>query len=313
MSDATTNEISSSEGRYRIGTAASLTGISTHALRVWERRYRTITPDRTPGGDRLYSDQDVDRLRLIKQLLECGHSISELADLNNDALSRLISRHVDTLPATPQPDPGLLDVREAFMEALSTLELETAERVLARAAVSLNPRSLIFDIIVPILAEIGQQWERGELRIAHEHAASVILRNLLGALMRTLSADDDAPNLVVTAPANEVHEFGALLSAMIAVSSGWRVTYLGPNLPAEEIAHVVQVRCAPAAVLSLVLRDEPSRKSELRKLGKLVSADIELIVGGPAADEAAAWLPRAHRVASLNELEGLLKTKREKF
>ncbi|MCB0222012.1 MAG: MerR family transcriptional regulator [Chrysiogenetes bacterium] len=316
MSSPTHSEMSEPpEGRYRIGAVASLTGISAHALRVWERRYQTVCPARTPGGDRLYSERDVARLQLIKRLLERGHTISELAALEKAELLALLERHAAPARTTdaPEPRPGLLDVRQAFMEALATMEFEKAERVLSRAAVSLDPRSLVFDIVVPILHEVGDRWERGELRIAHEHAASVILRNLLGALIRTFSSDEKAPGIVVSAPAEEVHEFGALLAAMIAVSHGWRVTYLGPNLPAAEIAHVVEVRGAQFLLLSLVLSGEPSREAELRRLNELLAPETRIIVGGHAAGEASAWLPRARQISSLEGLERFLKQQQDQI
>ena len=310
MTRPTHNEMSDSlQGRYRIGAVANLTGISAHALRVWERRYQTVQPARTSGGDRLYSEHDVERLHLIKRLLERGHSISELAPLSQSSLLELLEKYATARQTTESEEaqPGLLDVRDAFLSALGTMELEKAERLLSRAAVSLDPRSLIFDIIVPILHEVGDRWERGELRIAHEHAASVILRNLLGALIRTYSSNENAPGIVVTAPSREIHEFGALLAAMIAASRGWRVTYLGPNLPAEEIAHVVKVRGARLLLLSLILEGEASREAELRALAVALPPEVDIVAGGRAAGEAGAWLPRARQISSLEGLDRFLK------
>src|SRR6478752_7800263 len=78
-----------SEARYRIGTLARLTGVTTHAIRIWERRYAALSPSRTPGGARLYTDADVQRLRQIKKLLEHGHTISGVAKLDTATLARL--------------------------------------------------------------------------------------------------------------------------------------------------------------------------------------------------------------------------------
>ena len=297
-----------SSPRYRIGAVAAMTGVSVHALRAWERRYHTVAPERTPGGDRLYSDAEVARLHLIKQLLEYGHAISELAQRSADELAALLARHGARIQAPTQP--GFEEIRTAFFEALRTMDFEHAERLLSRAAVSLDPGELIFDVVAPLLQEVGSLWERGELRIAHEHAASAILRNLLGALLRTQPIDPGAPAVVIAAPAHELHEFGALLACMIAVSCGWRVTYLGPNLPAAEIAHVVDVRGARLLLLSLVLRGEESREVELRALDKLVPARVRILVGGHASEEAAVWLPRARRIEDLRALEAFLKDSR---
>lgn len=298
---------STKSGRYRIGTVVSLTGISAHALRVWERRYKALQPLRTPGGDRLYCDEDIERLRLIKQLLERGHAIREVANLPVSELEELLGKHSVNTPQPAEEGAVTSEIQRPFFEALQTFELEEATRLLSRAAVALDPRTLIFDFAAPTIQEIGDRWERGELRIAHEHAASALFRNLLGALIRTYSPDSDAPEAVIATPANELHEFGALLVAMLAVSRGWRVTYLGPNLPAEEIAHVVEARKANLLLLSLVLREDPIRQEELRNLDKLVPTDVTIAAGGRAADEARRWLPRARQIGSLRDLDTFLQ------
>lgn len=298
---------STTNARYRIGTVATLTGISTHALRAWERRYHGLQPVRTPGGDRLYNDQDIERLRLIKQLLEYGHAISEVANLPAGELETLLGKHPERTPPPVAPDSAAADIQESFFEALRIFDLEQAARILSRAAVALDPRTLIFEVAAPMIQEVGDRWESGDLRIAHEHAASSLFRNLLGALIRTYSPDSDAPDAVIATPANELHEFGALLVAMLAVSRGWRVTYLGPNLPAEEIAHVVEVRKAQLLLLSLVLRDEPARGAELKLLDRIVPTSVTIVAGGRAAEEARQWLPRAERIGTLRELDRFLQ------
>lgn len=300
-----------SAGRYRIGAVSTLTGVSPHALRVWERRYQSVTPQRTPGGDRLYSESDIERLRLIKQLIERGHSIGQIANLDAGELTDLIEKHAAP-PAPPAATPAseVLEVQEVFLQALGDLDLERAERLLSRAAVALDPDSLIFDVLTPLLQQIGERWEAGQLRIAHEHAASAMLRNLLGALIRTYSVDSDAPVAVIASPSNELHEFGALLAAMIAVTSGWRVAYLGPNLPAEEIAFVVDARKARLLLLSLVLRDQIERENELRRLDELIPLKTPIVAGGHAAEEAREFLPRARRITDLREFGRYLRQHR---
>ena len=274
---------------------------------MWERRYHGLQPVRTPGGDRLYSDEDIERLRRIKKLLECGYAISEVANLSANELELLLGKHAKSAPEPSESDAVTTDVQEAFFYALESFDLEKATLLLSRAAIALDPRTLIFEIVAPIIQEVGNRWENGTLRIAHEHAASSLFRNLLGALIRTYSADSNAPDAVIATPANELHEFGALLTAMLAASRGWRVTYLGPNLPADEIAHVVRIRNARLLLLSLVLRDERARKAELQALDNLIPTNVTILAGGRAAGEAREWIPRAERIETLRELDRFLQ------
>jgi MerR family transcriptional regulator, light-induced transcriptional regulator len=304
------------DARYQIGAVARVTGLSTHTLRVWERRYGVVTPARTPGGSRVYSDADVNKLRLLKRLTGEGHSIGRIAHLSINELRDMIG---DERPgrgageaAMPAPGAEMAhDVAEVtrhrFREALDALDLTAAERLLLYAAGFLDPRALLLDVVVPIMDEIGRRWQSGELRIAHEHAASALLRNLLGALMRTQSPQMGAATAVATTLSGELHEFGALMAALMAAAQGWKVVYLGPNLPAGEILHVLEQ--SDAAVLLISIVDDRNHDAE-RELGQLMRglpADVALIVGGRGAHRYAHLLgERATVTGDLIALERLL-------
>ncbi len=286
-------------GRYHIGMVSRLTGLSQHTLRVWERRYGVVDPQRTAGGNRVYSDAEVVRLRLLRQLTAAGHSIGQIAGLSTAALQQL-----------PARDPGAgellpLDFKARFLAALERMDLETAEAILSRAASSFGPRELVLEVLAPIASEIGERWQCGALRIAHEHAASALLRNLLGALMRSHKAAPGAHLALATTPAGELHELGALMAALLAVAHGWRVIYLGPNLPASEILHVADKSGARAVLLSVV-SDEASFGAELAAVAEALPANTSLIIGGSGASRAAPIDERVIVAERLIELEPLL-------
>jgi DNA-binding transcriptional MerR regulator len=305
---------SHADAKYQIGAVARVTGLSTHTLRVWERRYGVVTPARTPGGSRVYSDADVTRLRLLKKLTDEGHSIGRIAHLSDKDLRAMIEdvgRGADEMSGT-SPDAAMAHdmagtTRRKFREALDALDITAAERVLLYAAGFLEPRALLLDVVVPILAEVGQRWARGELRIAHEHAASALLRNLLGTLMRTQPPQSGAATAVATTLSGELHELGALMASLMAVMHGWKVVYLGPNLPAGEILHVLEQ--SDAAVLLLSMVDDRNHEAE-RELGQLMRglpAGIDVIVGGRSAHRYADLLgERATVAGDLLALESLL-------
>lgn len=224
--------------RHRIGAVARLTGISTHALRVWERRYGTVKPGRSGGGDRLYSDGDVQRLRLIKRLLGLGHGIGDVAALPEEELEKLLSLH-DQGESEAEAEPGRQLV-ERYLEHIERLDLASAEQTLAGAALALPRRELIDLVLVPLLREVGSRWQAGELHVAQEHAASAMVRSQLGAMLRLFAPEVGAPSAVATTPAGELHELGALMAAVVAAMSGWRSVYLGPNLPVSEVVHAAK-------------------------------------------------------------------------
>jgi DNA-binding transcriptional MerR regulator/methylmalonyl-CoA mutase cobalamin-binding subunit len=304
------------DARYQIGTVARVTGLSTHTIRVWERRYGVVTPARTPAGSRVYSEADVVKLRLLKRLTGEGHSIGRIAHLSVDDLRGMIGdeRVGRVAEETAMPAPGLEaahDVaevtRQRFHEALDALDLTAAERLLLYAAGFLEPRVFLLDVVVPIIDEIGQRWQRGELRIAHEHAGSALLRNLLGALMRTQPPQMGAATAVATTLSGELHELGALMAALMAVAHGWKVVYLGPNLPASEILHVLEQSDAALLLLSMVDDRNPDAARELGQLMRGLPVDVELVVGGRSARRYAELLGgRAQVTADLIALEGLL-------
>jgi DNA-binding transcriptional MerR regulator len=307
------------DARYQIGAVARVTGLSTHTLRVWERRYGVVTPARTPAGSRVYSDADVTKLRLLKRLTDEGHSIGRIAHLSVDELRGMLgderpgrAAEEPALPALPAPGfemaHNVVEVtRHRFREALDALDLTTAERLLLYAAGFLEPRAFLLDVVVPILDEIGRRWHSGELRIAHEHAGSALLRNLLGALMRTQSPQMSAATAVATTLSGELHEFGALMAALMAVAHGWKVVYLGPSLPAGEILHVLEQSDAAVLLLSMVGERNPDAERELGQLMRGLPADTELIVGGRGAHRYADLLgARATVTSDLLALERLL-------
>ncbi|MCK6536243.1 MAG: MerR family transcriptional regulator [Polyangiaceae bacterium] len=293
--------------RHRIGAVARLTGISTHALRVWERRYGTLKPERSGGGDRLYTDGDVQRLRLIKRLLGLGHGIGDVARLPAPELEKLVALHHEP-EEEPPFEPGLQLVQR-YVGHIERLDLAAAEQTLAGAALALPRRELIDRVLVPILHEIGSRWQGGELHVAHEHAASAMVRSQLGAMLRLFAPDASSPTAVASTPAGEHHELGALMAAVVAAMSGWRCVYLGPNLPASEVARAVKSSAADAVLLSAVCLPAEATAPYVAELDSALPAHTTLVLGGHSAQSITA-LPRGVvRVADLAELESWLSAR----
>ena len=284
------------------------TGLSADVLRAWERRYRAIQPDRTQGGQRLYSDADVERLVLLQRATAAGHSIGEIARLDRPALETLLDR------AGRSPSPRLVPPADAFlrdaMVAAEGLDSGALEAALKRAALSVGTESFVDDLLPRFLRTVGDRWHRGSITPAHEHLATQAARRVLGWVTEAFDAPADAPRIVIATPASEYHELGAMLVAAAAAGEGWRVLYLGANLPAGDIiSAATQVR-ATAVALSLVYADSELALRELREIANGLPADTLIFVGGMAA----ARLERSlgdSRIRVLTDINGLRLALRE--
>jgi methanogenic corrinoid protein MtbC1 len=260
---------------------SKMTGLSTHSLRMWEKRYAAVLPKRTEAGGRLYTDADVERLRLLHKLVESGHSIGGIAKLPDVDL-----RHMAASFPPPPSQPALQhlpELRTRVMNAIEHLRIQEAEQMLSRAALSTEPSEFLKTLVAPILVEIGERWQRGELRIAHEHACSTVMRGLLFSLMRLYPANDSGHRAVIATPAKEDHELGALMVAMLAAMHGWSVLYLGPDLPAEEIAYAVTDTSADLLMLSITNLKPKDSQRQIAAIEQAIPERVKLLIGGRAA------------------------------
>lgn len=299
---------------YRMGAVARMTGLSPHTIRVWERRYGALEPSRSPGGDRLYTDSEVRRLRLLQELKSIGHAIGTVARLPTGELERILTTSrvapqpaAPALPATQDAAMPALDAARArFLDAITVLDTQSADRILAQLVGALELHQLIHGFLVPLFEEIGDAWAQGRLDAAREHAASAILRNQLAMLLRLFPGPPGSRCVVVGTPRGEWHEFGALLVALVAGSHGWRVVYLGANLPAGEIATAARQVQPDKVLLSWVCAEPEDTLSELARLRQQLPASVTLLVGGRQAQIPEQLPPGIIRVSDLSHLEHLL-------
>jgi methanogenic corrinoid protein MtbC1 len=276
--------------RHPIQVVSRRTGISTDVLRAWERRYGAVTPWRSDSQRRLYSDQDIDRLTLLRRATEAGHSIGQLATLADTDLLRIVAEDLTatisrTTPEEKPEAPTSVDdtVRDA-LEAARRLDPRGLLTVLQRASLLLSPGDLVERVCVPLMRTLGDLWHRGELGIAHEHMATAVVRGLLSDLALLPDVSGTGPTLVVATPRGQQHELGALVVAATATATGWKVTYLGTDVPATDVAEAVRRTEAGAVALSITLPDRNGDLvEELRSLREQISNDTVLIVGGMAA------------------------------
>jgi len=270
--------------RHPIGVVVERTGLSQDVVRVWERRYGAVTPARGPGGHRLYSDADIARLRLLQAVTRAGRSIGQVASLSPLELERLAAEDASEAAASiATPDDSAEHVDQAFALVLA-LDGPGVEGLLRRSLTRGGLRSFVDRTALPLLRRIGDGWHRGEVTIAQEHLASGIIQDILLETMRGTGVPADAARLVVATPAGERHSIGAAITGALAAADGWRVIYLGADLPADEIAAAAaSVNAAFVAVSMVHTPDRPRLLRELRTLREQVPAGVEVIAGGSGA------------------------------
>ena len=304
--------------KHPIKVVVRRTGLSAHVIRVWEKRYQAVEPARTETNRRLYSDEDIARLQWLQQAVQAGHSIGRITHLSTPELVKLVSAEQMIAPLAQKPtdgtdsDPGEFLARA--LAAVRELDAVALEEQLVRASIALSQRHLLEDVVQPLMERIGQMWHEGTLRIADEHLASAVVRSFIGNLRASFQVSATAPHIVATTPAGQLHEMGALLASVVATSEGWNSTFLGPNLPAEEIAGAVAQKGAKAVLLSIVYpSDDPYLGGELVKLHRLLGDDIALLAGGRAAQQYRPFLAQAGAVtlANLSDLRDSLNSLRQ--
>lgn len=276
--------------RHPIGVVSQRTGLPAHTLRAWERRYGVVEPSRSDGGHRLYSDADVEHLRLLHRLTLRGRQIGQIVDLSREELRDLLEEDRRAEAAAPAPERGTAADEEveallsAAYDAVERLGAEQLDAVLRRGALLLSTPRFLDDLLLPLLVRIGNAWADQELRPAHEHLASAVAARVGGWLMKAFEPTGTAPSLVVATPTGHRHELGALSAAVTAASAGWRVRYLGPDLPAGDVALAARRTGARAVALSLVYPGGDAEVEEgLRRLRGELPDGLPLLVGGSAA------------------------------
>jgi len=275
---------------FQIGLVSLQTGLSTHVIRAWERRYKAVEPRRSAAGRRLFSKADIDRLVLLKQAVDRGHNISTIAGLDREALVALVpppAGPAGALPVEPASPSG--DAREtiaACLEAIGRLDGHAVYRRLNQAAMTAGRRAWLETVVVPLMEAVGKQWSDGSGRILNGHfAAGIVHAQLIGMLAQAADHRPEAPCLLIAAPAGQCCYLGALAVALLAQDHGWRPIFIGSDLPAEEIAAAHAILAPQMIALSITCRISADfMQAELRRLLDLLADQCPLIIGGRASD-----------------------------
>ncbi len=258
--------------RLSIGAVAKLTGLTEFTLRAWERRHNVTHPHRSPTGRRLYSEKDVERLQLIRNLIDQGHTIRDLAALEVSKLKALTLATAKTNTKVPRADA--LDELES---SLRQMDLSNFSELLKSSQMKLDTRSFLLELVAPFMRRLGTLVFEGDLDIFHEHAASAIVRNILtGLLFSTENSTrfkDSAP-IVFSTPEDDHHEFGILIASILCVLNRKRVFYLGPNMPALSLVKAGEATGSTHYVTGI---SAPMHALSTKQLSKYITELVNLL------------------------------------
>jgi MerR family transcriptional regulator, light-induced transcriptional regulator len=265
----------------RIGELSRRTGVSAELLRAWERRYGLPRPTRSAGGLRLYASADVERVRLMQHHLAEGLAAAEAAA----AASRAVLGEA-------APVLSWAELREELADALARFDEPRAQAILDRLLAVTTLETLLSDVVLPYLREVGERWARGDASVAQEHFATAVLRGRLLGLARGWGVGI-GPAAVLACLPGEHHDLGLITFGLALRGRGWRIVYLGPDTPIDTVEDACRRLEPDLVVLSAVTRERVRPVvGQLRGL----AARRRLALGGAAA---ASGLPKSDGVLLL--------------
>ena len=279
---------------YRIKRVAHLTGINPATLRAWERRYNLIAPGRTDSGYRLYSDDDVAMLSRIKQLTDEGLTIGE-------AIAR-----VRRASAPVAGNANAAEVGEAARQLRDSLLRFDRHGALAAydRLGTLSPERRAEEVLLPIMHDIGELWADGRAVVAQEHFASGFVREKLAEMIAVLDTGvAPGPEGVCAGSPGDQHELGLMACAVKLAAAGWKVLYLGSDVPLEDIRRVLADRRPAMLVSSVVIRRDVAELQALaERLRGMAPRETAVVMGGAGIPAEAAPVPGVRYVRCVGEI-----------
>jgi DNA-binding transcriptional MerR regulator len=258
------------ESHLRIGELSRRSGVSPELLRAWERRYGLLRPKRSSGGLRLYSSEDLGRVRLMREHMTQGLAAREAAAL-------AARETVADRAGAPAFDAS--SARAELGRATETFDEPRAQAVIDALLAVASLDAFLSEVVVPYLHDLGERWEREKVSVAHEHFASNLLRGRLLGLARGWGRGTGRRALLACPP-SERHDLGLIAFGLALRERGWRIDYLGADTPTESIAEAARTIDPALLVLSAV---NPDRFSPLAPLLADLAKRHRVAVAGAGA------------------------------
>jgi MerR family transcriptional regulator, light-induced transcriptional regulator len=260
----------SEQGVLRIGELSRRVGVSPELLRAWERRYGLLRPTRSQGGFRLYSTTDEQRVRRMLALQQQG--------LSPAVAAQTVADEADTADAAADA------LRQALAEALDRFDEPAANRAFDRALGTLSLDTLLREIVLDYLTDLGERWSAGQATVAQEHFATNVLRGRLLGLARDWG-QGGGPLALLACPPGELHDLGLICFGLALRARGWRIAFLGTDTPIDTLTQTADNLHPDLVVLTATT---PQRLSRVRPELRRLSETTRLAVAGAGTTDALA-------------------------
>ena len=266
---------------YNISFISNACGVKPHTIRTWEKRYNTFSPDRTDGGQRIYSEDDLTKGRLIVSLLEQGYSISRLAGKSLQDLRTLIfDEKIESL----QSNKMLTSVGiKKLLTHLSNFDLSQISSEMVRLRLSIGAKEFIFKVLIPIIQAVGRMYLDGKYSVTQEHIISTIIRYQLSQI-NLPDSENSTDSIILATPEGNLHELPILIADILCQLNRISTYYLGASHPAVCLSEAVNELKSKTIVLGVVSSDkwdyEKNIISFLKLMDKNLTHKLKVILGG---------------------------------
>ncbi len=271
---------------YSIRMTARLTSLPPDTLRIWERRYGFPTPERAPGGSRLYSAEEVEVLTLLARAIKSGFRPSEVVGKPRAEVERLLALSGLRPPVLPAAPSSSLPVIASVLDALVKDDVAAIQSELRQAAILLGPQRFVVDLAAPLLERVGEAWASGELEVRHEHVLSSCVSTQLRILSSGFDERADRPIVVLATLPGEGHGLGLEMIALYLAVQQVTPRLVGTDTPPDQIVKVMKSHRAAALGIAVARPTEHAKVSkQLRAIAAELPRRTRVWIGGSAATD----------------------------
>ena len=266
---------------YSISFISNACGVQPHTIRTWEKRYKAFSPERTDGGQRIYSEKDLNKGRLIVSLLEQGHSISRLAGKSLEALRTLV---IDEKIESFQSNKMLTSIGiKKLLTHLTNFDIGLISSEMLRLRLSIGAKEFIFKVLIPIIHAVEKMYLDGKYSVTQEHIISTIIRYQLSQI-NLPDSDNSNEGFIIATPEGNLHELPILIADILCQLNRISTFYLGASHPALCLSEAVNKLKSKTIILGVVSSDkwvyEKNIIPFLKIMDKNLKHKLKVILGG---------------------------------
>ena len=266
---------------FGINVISTACGVMPHTIRTWEKRYQVFTPERSEGGHRLYSEDDLAKAKLIVALIEQGHTISSLA---RHSLQDLRSLLVVNKGEDSESGKMFTSVEtKRLLQHLANFNIDMVASGMQHLRLSIGIKEFIFKIVLPVMQEIEKLYLKGMYSVTQEH----IISTIVGDQLHQINLSNQGPNpdrIALATPEGNLHELPIMIAEIICHVNRFSTNYLGASHPAECLSEAVNALKCKIIVMGVISSDQWNYEKKiipyLRSMDKYLKNKVIVMLGG---------------------------------